>query len=798
MDDQSHRPQGRPAGRRVRPSRLRQAWVALATCGALTTALLTGPAHAAPTGSSDPGADLTTPGRSVHRWGQPALRRPATSHHRVGSGRTRSAVPDPNTVVLDRRTHTLYVAGDDQEGSDDTGRLFVLDSRRCSARSPHCADPLASVPLGRGPAGVAVDSSTGTVFVSNVDDGAVSVIDARRCHARDVSGCKAARALIPVGGHPLGLQLDRRTHTLYVGNEEPAIAVVDTSRCNASRPVGCAAQPIRLAAGDAPVFPFLDRTSHTLYVPHNTFNPAGDTVAVIDAASCNATTTTGCARTAPTFPVGVGAIFATVDHRTGTLYVSNQGFGAPGDGSASVVDATRCNARTTAGCPTSAPPSTLIGPGAFNVEVAPRTHTLYGLASESDIVAAVDTRHCRARDTAGCARKPRTVQTGGDPFWMALDRRTSSLYVVNHADSTVQVLDADRCSALRTTGCRREAPAVPASDAAHLDARLHTLYQGFPDQTLGFLDTNRCNVGRRAGCGVVARVRLGFQAGRIQTDTSTHTLYLIDFDAQAVKLVNAATCNVERHTSCRPFATVPVPAIGGVYVDPVDHTLYAPQPDRGTVAVLPGARCNAMDRSRCNQPLREARAGTNPQVVAFDHPTDTVYVSDPGSSSVILLPGAACDDGAAACTSVAETTVGAAPIGMASVPGVHTLYVASIGKGSVTLVDTRACNAHRTAGCGTRWSSTATPRLPFGMDLAGRRVVVSNWDANVDVIDSQECSAVRTSGCARSWPRIPVGYRPVFFQPDVRHNTLYTFNFYDQSMSLLDLRQPCRPHLCVR
>jgi hypothetical protein len=30
----------------------------------------------------------------------------------------------------------------------------------------------------------------------------------------------------------------------------------------------------------------------------------------------------------------------------------------------------------------------------------------------------------------------------------------------------------------------------------------------------------------------------------------------------------------------------------------------------------------------------------------------------------------------------------------------------------------------------------------------------------------------------------------VFFQADPRHHTLYTFNFYDQSMSLLNLRLP--------
>ena len=67
----------------------------------------------------------------------------------------------------------------------------------------------AAVPVGKYPGGVVVDPGSRTVYVTNFDDGTVSVIDAS---ARTVT------ATVPVGRAPRGAAVDPTTHTAYVTN----------------------------------------------------------------------------------------------------------------------------------------------------------------------------------------------------------------------------------------------------------------------------------------------------------------------------------------------------------------------------------------------------------------------------------------------------------------------------------------------------------------------------------------------------------------------------------------------------
>jgi hypothetical protein len=46
-------------------------------------------------------------------------------------------------------------------------------------------------------------------------------------------------------------------------------------------------------------------------------------VAVVNAATCNGTRTTGCQRHFPTLPVGRAPLLVTADAHTGTVYVAN-------------------------------------------------------------------------------------------------------------------------------------------------------------------------------------------------------------------------------------------------------------------------------------------------------------------------------------------------------------------------------------------------------------------------------------------------------------------------------------------
>ena len=62
----------------------------------------------------------------------------------------------------------------------------------------------ATVPVGRDPMGVAVDPGTHTVYVANLGDNSVSVID---------GSTRTVTATVPVGKGPFGVAVDPDTHT---------------------------------------------------------------------------------------------------------------------------------------------------------------------------------------------------------------------------------------------------------------------------------------------------------------------------------------------------------------------------------------------------------------------------------------------------------------------------------------------------------------------------------------------------------------------------------------------------------
>ena len=733
-------------------------------------------------------ARLTAQPRSAQQHPDLALTRSAASA-RLSS----SSVFEPNAVALDPSTGTLYSGG----GDEGDGKLDVLDARHCSPVQGGCPDRATLSDLGT-PAAIAVDPGSGTVYVSGFGThGVVGVVDGRHCNAGDVSGCQGPVGYIADSEQAFGLQIDSRTHTLYVGSEN-GVGVVDIRACNAGHPTGCSGTVARVASGFGSVFPLLDAKTETLYVPQNFYAQGGDRVAVVDASRCNATVTSGCGADPATFPVGTGALKAALDPSTHTLYV-----GSELSAVASVVDVRRCNASTTAGCPRKAPPAVAIGPNTLDLAVTPRTHTLYGLAAGAGVLAVVDVRHCRAGDTSRCDQHARTVQTGPDTRDLVLDPRTHLLFLAVHGEDAVQVVDTRACSAVRHGGCRREAPARPSTTTARVIGS--TIYQGpaYGDRTtktLTFAATRHCNVRDRSRCAPRASIDLGYAAG-LAVDPSSDTLYLVDAHAGLVHLVDARTCNVNRRTGCTPFATFSVPSVGNLYLDHSSHTVYADQDDLSSVAVIAGLHCNGRDRTGCGRPVLEVQLGDTPGEIHVDQAGDTAYVALIDEGKLALLPSAACVQASSGCAVVTTTQITGFPLALAEAPGRHTLYATGSGNTNVlTLVDTATCNAQHTAGCASTWTTTPMPEVPYGIldDAVADRIVVTTSVSTVEVLDPRTCSVATPAGCNRSWPQIPVGFTPVYFDTSPRYNTLYTYNYDSRSQSLINLAHPCRSGLCVQ
>ena len=155
----------------------------------------------------------------------------------------------------------------------------------------------ATIEVGNGPDGAAVDPGAHTLYVTNVDDDTVSVID-------EATG--TVTGTVTVGGGPLAVAADPTTHTAYVTNGgNGTVSVIDG-------PTGTVTAIITVGSGPDGVA--VDPTSHTAYVA----NGGAGTVSVIDEASG---TVTG------TIAVGSDPDGVAVDPTTHTAYVANGGAG---------------------------------------------------------------------------------------------------------------------------------------------------------------------------------------------------------------------------------------------------------------------------------------------------------------------------------------------------------------------------------------------------------------------------------------------------------------------------------------
>ncbi len=160
----------------------------------------------------------------------------------------------------------------------------------------------------------------------------------------------------------------------------------------------------------------------------------GDSVYVIDGATCNATDTTGCGQTPATVTLGsdpLGIAYnpwgIAVDQATDTIYTANIADGE-GPGTVSVINGATCNGQDTNGCgqrPAIAP----AGFGANGIAVDHTTHDVYVTNTEDTSVSLIDGAKCNGTDTSACRHRPAKASVGGYPGSIAIDPAVRTAYV---------------------------------------------------------------------------------------------------------------------------------------------------------------------------------------------------------------------------------------------------------------------------------------------------------------------------------------------------------------------------------
>lgn len=607
---------------------------------------------------------------------------------------------------------------------------------------------------------------------------------APRAHAQAVGAIAAAPlsgGTVAVGSQPQASALDPVTRTLYVANgPDGTISVINAAKCNAYLAAGCRRQPPTVTVGGFAADVAVNVATDTVYVA----NGAGDTVSVIDGATCNALHTSGCDQTPATVTVGGGPVALDLDAATDTVYVANFGSSAHGK-TISVLNTSQCDANITSGCGTAVVASVKIGAAPDGVIVDQAMDEVYAATvapSGAEALWLIDGTTCNAADTTGCGGRPASVAlgngTGDADVGLAIDQASRTLYVTNYNDNTVSMIDVATCGQVRHTGCSTPPPVAQVGSGPTgiaVDPAAHTIFvsnQG--DNTYSVLDANRCNAPNGGCTSVRSRSR---RTGRspigVTYDGATGTVYIPNADDGTVSVLKSAACNASRGVGCTEFP--PTFATGGgpngVITDHPLHTLYLLQSGDNDIAVLAEQTCNDMVASGCTHPVATIAVGNAAQRgTALDERTGTIYVPNFLDETVSVIDTLTCNAATqSGCSSAPPTlAVPAPPIAVAVDDATDSVYVATF-KGTVAVFDGATCNATDQSGCGQTAASVKVGRGDVNdvvVDPAANTIYSADQGGGsappghtLSVIDGRTCNGTDHSGCGERPPtvNVPVG-----------------------------------------
>jgi DNA-binding beta-propeller fold protein YncE len=328
--------------------------------------------------------------------------------------RTVKVGTEPAAVAIDPATHSVYVA-------NAGGTVSVFGDRKCNAtdqagcrsRSRTCPKPrrhsrrserrrscrsvavsTLEVPEGK-PVGIAVNPSTDTIYVATITSGGgpnlISVFNGRTCNAGTRSGCGQKPANAPIGNDNEGVSteavaVNTKTNTIYATSDDPtgspsfgdSVYVIDGSTCDAAHRTGCAKRPATISlgskspVGDANPFGItVDQATDTIYTADLWDGEGPGTVSVINGATCNAQTTSGCHQTPATATAGFGAIAITLDPTTNQIYDTNIE-----DTSVTTINGNTCNATNHTSCHNTQTQA-IVGDYPNSISLDPKVNTAY-------------------------------------------------------------------------------------------------------------------------------------------------------------------------------------------------------------------------------------------------------------------------------------------------------------------------------------------------------------------------------------------------------------------------------------
>jgi DNA-binding beta-propeller fold protein YncE len=707
---------------------------------------------------------------SAHRAGPAEPARPASPRGQAsGSGGAAGTVVlsgNPGYSAVNPKTDTVYVAiqcvHTDCLPGTPAHVVDIVDTAKCNGTDHSGCRVTGTIRVGSGPLGVAVDPQTDTMYVTNGNDNTVSVINGAHCNAEVLSGCATAVvATVKVGTFPVQDAFNPATRTLYVANLTGSISAINAATCNATITSGCG-NPVRsIPDKRGPAFIDIDRATGTVYVADSgTSGEGGDTVSVINGRACNGHAGSSC-RILATATVGTNPFWVAVDQATDTIYTANHdgviggqaaAFGA--HGSVSVINGARCNAQVTSGCH-QAPATVPTGANTSAVAVDDGLHTAFAVSEFDDTLSAINTRTCGGKVTSGCGNRPPNEQAEPDrgPGYVQFP----GSFVLLPKVSTAYVID--------TGGVGR----------------------------MVAVSIGRCNATTTSGCRREPPTVPDHDAF-VTEDPATRTIYAGNMTRPRIDVLSAAACHSGHLSGCNPVATIPMPDpqanVGGI--DQATHTLYAADPFSDKVAMIDTATCNAVDTSGCSAAPPLITVGPNPGPPGLNPRTKTLYVPDgPAANKVAVINAATCNatDTSGCGQTPAQVSVAKGTFVLAVSPAANTVYASASGlpKPGITfsgktiaVINGATCNGTDHSGCGHLAATIRAGLAPFGLSVDDPTHTVyaaintsGHFPGSVAVINTGTCNGTHTAGCHGPFPHMPTGATPIATALDTSTGILY-------------------------
>jgi len=367
-----------------------------------------------------------------------------------------------------------------------------------------------------------------------------------------------------------------------------------------------------VAVGPNPQWDDLNPVTGTVYVANGgTGATTGNTVSVIDGRTCRAADVAGCGRRTSTITVGAAPSALAVDPVSDTVYVAN------GNDTVAVIDGATCNAEVSSGCGQT-PPEVTVGNGPSSVTIDPTNHTAYVTDAASNEVSMINTMSCSASHPSGCTgRDPPTVAVGIGPADTAVDELTHTVYVTDDDESgpndgtTVSVFDASTCNSTTQSGCAHQGLVKVGTGplAVTVDESTNTIYTANNESnSVSVIDGRSCDAADLSGCRALtpASVAGGRSPNGVALDGPLNTLYVSDYAGDTLSVIGTGSCNSAHLAGCSRTVPDTLQTGGepnGVAVDAATGTLYVPNGIDNNVSVIDAAACDAADTTGCRHPV---------------------------------------------------------------------------------------------------------------------------------------------------------------------------------------------------